>query len=84
MGRMIMRSCHNIRDRIVILLSVQLRVVPEYAHTVFESPIAAEVIFQPLLLLQARIELVEDDGELLRTSSHFFWEGKLQPVDNLP
>ena len=65
-------------------LSVKLWIVAEDTHGVFQSSFALEIVRQPFLILETRVERSEDQRELLLSSSHLFGESKLESVDDLP
>lgn len=68
----------------LVSLSVKLRVVSEHTHAVLQSPVALEIVRQPLLALETRVKCLKNQRKLLLPSLHLFRESKLEPVDDLP
>lgn len=53
-------------------------------HRVRLSSLTVQVLLHPSLILQARIEVVEQQGRLRAPVSHLIRESKLKTVDDLP
>jgi len=63
---------------------VKLAIVTEDSHAVLQSPVALQIVTQPLLVFETWVELCEKKWVVLLPSRHLLRKSEPQAIKNLP